>query len=157
MPLYENVFIARQDLTQAQVDALADTFTELVKTQGGEVKKREGWGLRNLSFRIRKNRKGHYVMFNLEAPPAAVVELERTMRLNEDVIRFLTVRVDTLEEGPSAMMQRREERSERGFGDRGDRGGFGGGGGGFGDRGDRPRRRDDAPRSDMNASEGVQQ
>lgn len=157
MPLYENVFIARQDLTQAQVDTLADTFTELVKGQGGEVKKRESWGLRNLSFRIRKNRKGHYVMFNLDAPSAAVVELERNMRLNEDVVRFLTVRVDALEEGPSAMMQRREERSERGFGDRGDRGGFGGGGG-FGDRGDRPRRREEgAPRPEVNASEGVQQ
>ena len=132
MPFYENVFIARQDLSQAQVDALADSFTAIITEKGGEVKKRESWGLRNLSFRIRKNRKGHYVLFNLDAPPAAVVEMERNMRLNEDVIRFLTVRVDELEEGPSAVLQRRDDRGERGerFGDRG----------GFGDRG--PRRHD---------------
>jgi small subunit ribosomal protein S6 len=139
MPFYENVFIARQDLSPAQVDALADTFTAIVTEKGGTVKKRESWGLRNLSFRIRKNRKGHYVLFNLDAPPAAVVEMERNMRLNEDVIRFLTVRVDELEEGPSAVMQKRDDRGERGFGDR-DRGGFG-----DRDRGP-PRRRDDGPR-----------
>ena len=147
MPFYENVFIARQDLSPTQVDALADAFTAIITEKGGEVKKRESWGLRNLSFRIRKNRKGHYVLFNLDAPPAAVHEMERNMRLNEDVIRFLTVRVDALEEGPSAVMQKRDdrgERGERGFGDRG----------GFGDR-DRgpPRRRDDGPREPM--AEGV--
>jgi small subunit ribosomal protein S6 len=139
MSFYENVFIARQDLSPAQVDALADTFTAIVTEKGGEVKKRESWGLRNLSFRIRKNRKGHYVLFNLDAPPAAVHEMERNMRLNEDVIRFLTVKVETLEEGPSAVLQRRDDRSERGdrgFGDRGDRGGFG----------DRGPRRHDGPR-----------
>ena len=113
MPFYENVFIARQDLSPAQVDALADTFTAIVTEKGGEVKKRESWGLRNLSFRIRKNRKGHYVLFNLDAPPAAVHEMERNMRLNEDVLRFLTVRVEELEAGPSMMMQRREERADR--------------------------------------------
>ncbi len=121
MPFYENVFIARQDISGAQVEALADTLTQLVAEQGGEVKKREYWGLRNLSYRIRKNRKGHYVLFNLDAPPAAIAEMERTMHINEDVIRFLTVRVETLEEGPSAMMQRgpgREERSRRGGGER---------------------------------------
>jgi len=137
MPFYENVFIARQDLSPAQVDTLADTFTAIITEKGGEVKKRESWGLRNLSFRIRKNRKGHYVLFNLDAPPAAVQEMERNMRLNEDIIRFLTVKVETLEEAPSAVLQRRDDRGERGdrFGDRGDRGGFG-------DRG--PRR--DGPR-----------
>jgi len=123
------------------VDTLADTFTTIVTEKGGTVKKRESWGLRNLSFRIRKNRKGHYVLFNLDAPPAAIVEMERTMRLNEDVIRFLTVRVDELEEGPSAVLQKRDDRGERGFGDR-DRGGFG-----DRDRGP-PRRRDDGPRGD---------
>src|SRR5437762_10183770 len=101
MPLYENVFIARQDISGAQVDALADTFTQLVAEQGGEVKKREYWGLRNLAYRMNKNRKGHYVLFNIEAPPAAIAELERTMRINEDVLRYLTLRVDQLEEGPS--------------------------------------------------------
>jgi small subunit ribosomal protein S6 len=115
MPLYENVFIARQDISGAQVEALADSFTQLVADNGGEVKKREYWGLRNLAYRMRKNRKGHYVLFNLDAPPAAVAELERTMRINEDVIRYLTVRVETLEEGPSAIMQGRgrEDRSRR--------------------------------------------
>lgn len=125
MPLYENVFIARQDISAAQVDALADAFTKLVGDNGGEVKKREYWGLRNLAYRMRKNRKGHYVLLNLSAPPATVAELERTMRINEDVIRYLTVRVPTLEEGPSVVMlsrgrgdggQRRTERERGGEG-----------------------------------------
>jgi small subunit ribosomal protein S6 len=119
MPLYENVFIARQDISGAQVDALADALTQLVAENGGEVKRREYWGLRNLAYRMRKNRKGHYVMLNLSAPPAAVAELERTMRINEDVIRYLTIRVDELEEGPSVVMQSRGGRDDRGR--RGDR------------------------------------
>jgi small subunit ribosomal protein S6 len=113
MPLYENVFIARQDISGAQVDALADSFTQLVADNGGEVKKREYWGLRNLAFRMRKNRKGHYVLLNLSAPPATVAELERTMRINEDVIRYLTIRVDALEDGPSVVMQSRGSRDDR--------------------------------------------
>jgi len=113
MPLYENVFIARQDISGAQVDTLADTFTQLVADNGGEVKKREYWGLRNLAYRMRKNRKGHYVLMNLSAPPAAVAELERTMRINEDVIRYMTIRVDELEEGPSVVMQSRGSRDDR--------------------------------------------
>jgi small subunit ribosomal protein S6 len=113
MPLYENVFIARQDISGAQVDALADTFAQLVADNGGEVKKREYWGLRNLAYRMRKNRKGHYVLMNIAAPPAAVAELERTMRINEDVIRYLTLRVDALEEGPSVVMQSRGSRDDR--------------------------------------------
>jgi small subunit ribosomal protein S6 len=114
MPLYENVFIARQDISGAQVDALADSFAQLVADNGGEVRKREYWGLRNLAYRMRKNRKGHYVLLNLSAPPAAIAELERTMRINEDVIRYLTIRVDALEEGPSVMMQSRGGREDRG-------------------------------------------
>src|SRR4029077_13118773 len=113
MSLYENIFIARQDISGAQVDTLADTFTELVAANGGEVKKREYWGLRNLAYRMRKNRKGHYVLFNIDAPPAAIAELERTMRINEDVIRYLTIRVDVLEEGPSVIMQSRGSRDDR--------------------------------------------
>ena len=113
MPFYENVFIARQDISAAQVEALADTFAALVAEQGGEVKKREYWGLRNIAYRIKKNRKGHYMMFNLDAPPAAVNELERNMRINEDVIRYLTVRVEALEEGPSAVMQARSRGEDR--------------------------------------------
>jgi small subunit ribosomal protein S6 len=113
MPLYENVFIARQDISGAQVDALADAFTQIVANNGGEVRKREYWGLRNLMYRMRKNRKGHYVLMNLSAPPAAVAELERTMRINEDVIRYLTIRVDDLEDGPSVVMQSRGSRDDR--------------------------------------------
>ena len=112
MPYYETVFIARQDISAAQVEALAETFAGLVTEQGGQVTKREYWGLRNISYRIKKNRKGHYVLFNLEAPPTAVSELERNMRINEDVLRYLTIRVEELETGPSAMM-RRSERDER--------------------------------------------
>ncbi len=137
MPFYENVFIGRQDITAAQVEALTEAFSALVKEKGGSVAKNEYWGLRALAFRIKKNRKGHYVLLNLDAPPAAVQELERNQRLNEDVLRYLTVRVEALEEGPSAMMQRREERGERGDrGDRGDRERFD-----RGDRGDRGGRR----------------
>ena len=123
MPLYENVFIARQDISGAQVDALADSFAQLIADNGGEVKKREYWGLRNLSYRMRKNRKGHYVLMNLAAPPPAIAELERTMRINEDVLRYLTIRVDALEEGPSAVMQSRGSRDDRGR--RGDRDRYG--------------------------------
>ena len=107
MPLYETVFIARQDISATQVEALSDTFAAVIAGGKGEVKKREYWGLRTLSFRIKKNRKGHYVLFNLDAPPAALAEMERNMRINEDILRFLTVRVDALEEGPSAVMQSR--------------------------------------------------
>src|ERR1700738_2664745 len=121
MPLYENIFIARQDISGAQVDALADTFTQLVVDNGGEVKKREYWGLQNLAYRMRKNRKGHYVLFNIDAPAPAIAELERTMRINEDVIRYLTIRVDTHDDGPSVIMQSRgsrDDRQRRGSGDR---------------------------------------
>jgi small subunit ribosomal protein S6 len=121
MSLYESIFIARQDISGAQVDALADTLTQLVTDNGGEVKKREYWGLRNLAYRMRKNRKGHYVLLNIDAPPAAIAELERTMRINEDVIRYLTIRVDALDEGPSVIMQSRgsrDDRQRRGSGDR---------------------------------------
>ena len=129
MPLYENVFIARQDISGAQAEALADTFTQLIADHGGEVKKRENWGLRNLAYRMNKNRKGHYVLFNIDAPAPAIAELERTMRINEDVLRYLTIRVDAHEEGPSPIMLNRggrEDRPRRGdrdrYDDRGDRG-----------------------------------
>src|SRR5262245_50185323 len=132
MALYENVFIARQDVPATQVETLTNQFAELVTAQGGTVSKKEYWGLRSLAFRIKKNRKGHYTLLNIDAPPAAVKELERTMSINEDIIRFLTVRVDALEEGPSAVMQRSSEKLDRPMGDRGDRGGWG----------DRPSRRE---------------
>jgi small subunit ribosomal protein S6 len=148
MPFYENVFIARQDISAAQVEALADTFTGIVAAQGGSVTKREYWGLRNLAYRIKKNRKGHYILFNLDAPPPAVNELERNMRINEDVLRYITVRVEALEEGPSAVMQNRGRSEERDR-DR-DRDRDRGGRRGFGDR-DRDRDREPAPQA---ASEG---
>jgi small subunit ribosomal protein S6 len=124
MALYENVFIARQDVPTTQVEALTKQFTDLVTAQGGTVSKSEYWGLRSLTFRIQKNRKGHYTLLNIDAPSAAVKELERTMSINEDIIRYLTVRVDKLEEGPSAVMQRSSEKADRPGGDRGDRGGW---------------------------------
>lgn len=128
MPLYESVFIARQDVSASHVEELADQFAGIIAEQGGEVKSREYWGLRNLSYRIKKNRKGHYVLFNIEAPSDAVHEYERNMRFNEDVLRYMTVRVNELEEGPSAVMKAKDRRDERGGrgGPREDRGGRGG-------------------------------
>lgn len=126
MALYEHIFLARQDVSQQQVEELTATLTELLATNGGTVTKNEYWGLKGLSYRIRKNRKAHYSLLNIDASPAAVAEMERHMRINEDILRFMTIRVDEHEEGPSAMMQKRDredgDRGSRG----GDRGGFGG-------------------------------
>ncbi len=113
MAYYEHVFIARQDVSAPQVDSLTENFSKLIEEQGGKVTKKEYWGLRTLAYKIRKNRKGHYVLMNLDAPPDAVHEMERQMRLNEDVLRYLTIRVDELEEGPSVIMQRGSGRDER--------------------------------------------
>jgi small subunit ribosomal protein S6 len=122
MSLYECVFIARQDIATPQVEALADELANIIAAQGGQVAKREYWGLRNIAYRVKKNRKGHYVLFNLDAPSAAVKELERQMSINEDVLRYLTVRVDELEEGPSAVMQSKNQRDDRPRRDGDDRG-----------------------------------
>lgn len=137
MAFYESVFIARQDVSPQQVEEMATSFAGIITAQGGKVTKTESWGLRTLTYKIKKNRKGHYVLMNLDAPSAAIIEMERNMRINEDVLRFLTVRVDELEAGPSAVLRKSEE---RGFGDREERG-FGGDRGGAGrpDRGYRPR------------------
>lgn len=105
MPFYENVFVARQDLTPAKVNELADKFTAAVEAKGGKVTKREDWGLRTLAYKIQKNRKGYYTLMNIDAPAAAVVEMERLMRLDENLLRYLTVKVKALEEGPSAMLE----------------------------------------------------
>jgi len=126
MSFYEHIFLARQDLTPTQVEAIIEQFKTLVGENGGKVEKVENWGLRTLAYKIRKNRKAHYVLMNLDAPSAAVQELERIQRLSDDVIRYMTIRVDELEEGPSAMMRAREERGRGGF--RGNRGGPRGGG-----------------------------
>jgi small subunit ribosomal protein S6 len=114
MRLYESVFIARQDITSAQVEAMADEFTEIITSAGGSIKKREYWGLRSLAYRIKKNRKGHYVMFNMETGPDALREYERIMGLNEDILRFLNLQIEEVEEAPSIMMQAKTERSSRG-------------------------------------------
>ena len=136
MPLYEHVFLARQDLAQAQVDALAENATKIITDNGGKIVRTEAWGLRNLAYPIAKNRKAHYVALDIDAPAPAIAELERQTNINEDVIRFLTLRVDEHETAPSAMMRRGERDRERGprGDDRGDRGGFGR------DRGDRAPR-----------------
>jgi small subunit ribosomal protein S6 len=158
MPLYEHVFLARQDLSPQQAEELATQFKGVIEGLGGKVTKSEYWGVKSLTFRIRKNRKAHFTMFNVDAAPAAIVEVERQQRINEDVLRYMTIRVDELEEGPSAMMRkvdRDRERDDRGGGggrfDRGDR--FGGGGGErFGGGGDRFERRPRPPRDDADSA-----
>ncbi|MCD2324965.1 30S ribosomal protein S6 [Sphingomonas sp. IC-56] len=130
MALYEHVFLARQDLAQAQVDALAETATKIIQDNNGRVVKTESWGLRSLAYRIAKNRKAHYVMLEIDAPGSVIAELERQTQINEDVIRYMTVKVDGHEEGPTVMMRKGQER-ERGRGrrdrDEGGNTGFGGG------------------------------
>ena len=112
MPFYENVFIARQDLTPAKVKELADKFAATVKENGGVVAKTEDWGLRDLAYKIQKNRKGYYTMLSIDAPATAIIEMERLMRLDENVLRHLTIKVDALEEGPSAMLEVRHKRQK---------------------------------------------
>ena len=146
MALYEHVFLARQDLSQPQVDAMVENYKGIIAANGGSVGMIENWGLKSLTYRVKKNRKAYYTLMDITAPAAAVKEMERQMGLSEDVLRFLTIKVDKHEEGPSAMLQKRE-RDDRD--DRGGRGGFGdrdrgprgdrGGDRGFGDRPRRPR------------------
>ncbi|APO67037.1 30S ribosomal protein S6 [Rhizobium gallicum] len=151
MALYEHVFLARQDISAQQVDALVEQYKGVIEANGGKVGRIENWGLKSLTYRIKKNRKAHYALMDIDAPPAAVQEMERQMRISEDVLRYMTLAVEKHEEGPSAMMQKRD-RDDRGprDGARGPReGGFDRGPrppreGGFGDRDDRPRR----PRED---------
>jgi small subunit ribosomal protein S6 len=131
MPLYENVFIARQDIPAQEVEALSETFSTIITDNGGEVKRREYWGLRNLAYRIKKKRKGHYTLFHIDAPAAAVHEMERNMRISEDVLRYLTLKIDEIEDAPTIIMQSRSAREERGRRD---------GGSGRRHEGDRGRR-----------------
>lgn len=112
MPYYESVFIARPDISAAQVGALVESLTAIATENGGSVKKDEYWGLKTLTYKIKKNRKGHYSLLNLDAPPAAIKEMERNMLLNEDILRFMTIRVDELEEEPSIMMRNKGARGK---------------------------------------------
>jgi len=137
MPLYEHIFLARQDVSGQQVDTLVEQFKTVIEENGGSVGKIENWGLKTLAYRIKKNRKAHFTLMNLEAPHEAVAEMERQMRLNEDVLRYLTIKVDELEEVPSVMMQKRD-RDDRKRRDRG------------------PRRDDDRPRRDDDRPGGVE-
>jgi|TARA_R110002126_G_scaffold82220_4_gene201748 small subunit ribosomal protein S6 len=131
MALYEHIFLARQDLSGAQVDEIVQNYKTLLEENGGSVGRIENWGLKTLTYRMKKNRKAHYAIMNIDAPHAAVHEMERQMRINEDILRYITVSVDEHEETPSVMMQKRD-RDDRGRGGRDDRP--------RGDRDDRPRR-----------------
>jgi small subunit ribosomal protein S6 len=146
MALYEHIFMSRADATSQQVEGLIEQYKAVIEAGGGKVAKQEYWGVKSLAYKIRKSRKAHFTLLNLDAPHAAVSEMERQMRLSEDVIRFITVRVEALEEGPSIMMQKRDDRRDRDdrFGDRG----YGGGFRDRGERSDRGDRGDRGPRRD---------
>ena len=138
MPLYEHVYLARQDASAQQIDELTAQLKGVIEGLGGSVKKTEYWGVKSLSYRLRKNRKAHFTLMDIDAPPPAINEIERLERLNEDVVRYLTIRVDAHEEGPSAMMRRADRDRDDRRGERGDRG----------ERGERPRDRDRRGRDD---------
>jgi small subunit ribosomal protein S6 len=149
MALYEHIYLARQDVTAQQVETLTQQYKTILEGLGGSVPKIEYWGVKSLAYRVKKNRKAHFTLMNIDAPPAAITEMERQMGLSEDVLRFITIRMEALEEGPSAMMRKRED-SDRD--DRGDRRGPGRGGDrDRGDRGDRPDRGPRRPRDDAAA------
>jgi small subunit ribosomal protein S6 len=163
MPLYEHVYLARQDLSAQQVEEFTAHYKGVIEQMGGKVAKTEYWGVKSLTYRMRKNRKAHFTLMNLDAPPAAIAEIERQQRINEDVLRNLTIRVEEHEAEPSAMMRKvdrdrdRDDRrggfGDRGFGDR-DRGGFGDRD--RGDRGDRGERRfERRPRDDAGGGPGA--
>ena len=152
MALYEHVFLARQDLSQQQVDALVEQYKGVIEAGGGSFGRVDNWGLKSLTYRVKKNRKAYYTLIDITAPADAVKEMERQMGLSEDVLRFMTIKVDKHEEGPSAMLQKRE-RDDRERGERGDRPRFG-----DRDRGDRPPRgdRDDRGPRRPRESEGAE-
>jgi small subunit ribosomal protein S6 len=145
MALYEHIFVARQDISAQQVEALTEQFKGVITARGGSVEKVEYWGVKSLAYRIKKNRKAHFSLLNINATPAAIAELERQESLNEDIIRVLTVRVEALEEGPSAQLRKREEEDRGERGERGPRG----------DRGPRPDRGPRRPREEGFAEGGA--
>ncbi|PNG24515.1 30S ribosomal protein S6 [Methylocella silvestris] len=142
MALYEHIYLARQDVSAQQVEALTEQFRGIIESLGGKIEKVEYWGVKTLAYRIKKNRKAHFTLLNIDAPAAAITEMERQSSLNEDVLRLLTIRVEALEAGQSAMMRKRDDDDRGDRPDRGDRG--------RGPRPDRPPRR---PRDDAPASE----
>ena len=146
MALYEHVFLARQDLSPQQVDALVEQYKGVIEANGGSIGRIENWGLKSLTYRIKKNRKAYFTLMDMTAPAPAIAEMERQMGLSEDVLRYMTIKVEQHEDGPSAMMQKRDDRPDRGgrFGDR-DRG----------DRGDRGGDRDRGPRRPREQAEGA--
>ena len=152
MPLYEHVFLTRQDASTQQVEELTTQLKGVIEQMGGKVPKVEQWGVKTLTYRMRKNRKAHFTLFNVDAPPAALNEIERQERLNEDVLRYITIRVDEHEDGPSAMMRKADrdrERDDRGFGFRDrERGGFR-----DRERGDHRRDRDGRPPRDLDEAQ----
>ena len=158
MPLYEHIMLARQDLSAQQVEEISAQLKGVIEQMGGKVTKTEQWGVKSLAYRLRKNRKAHFTFLNVDAPPAVINEIERQERLNEDVLRYLTVRVEEHEQGPSAMMRKADrDREERGGGfrdrDRGDRDRGDRDRGGFRDRGEHRRDRDSrTPREEFGAS-----
>jgi small subunit ribosomal protein S6 len=135
MALYEHIYLARQDISAQQVEALTAQFKGIIESFGGKVEKVEYWGVKSLAYRIQKNKKAHFSLLNIDAPPAALTEMERQMGINEDILRFITIRVEALEQGPSAMMRKRDDDDRGDRPDRGERG-----------RGPRPDRGDRAPR-----------
>lgn len=147
MPLYESTLIARPDISGQQVEGLSEQFQEIVREKGGEVAKTEYWGLRSLTYKIKKNRKGHYLFMQIDAPAEAIAEMERNMRINEDVMRYLTIRIDALDPEPSVVMQSRGSRDSRGRGEYRSRDGERGEG-----RRDGPRDAADAPKDDGKAA-----
>lgn len=160
MPLYEHVFLTRQDVSNAQIEALTKEYTGLIEEGGGKVTKSEYWGLKSLAYKIKKSRKAHFSLLNIDAPHDAVAEMERRMGLSTEILRFLTLKVDEHETEPSVMMRKgdRDDRRDggRGFGGRGGGGGGGfrgGGGGGGGFRGDRDSGRPRPPRGDREGGE----
>ncbi len=162
MPLYESTFIARPDISSQQVDGLAEQFREILTEAGGEIAKTEYWGLRSLAYRIKKNRKGHYYFMNIDAPPEAISAMEHTMRINEDIIRYLTVRVDEHDPNPAPLTQSRGRgrdgrggRGGRWEGRRRDDDGEGRRREGDGERRERPQREDAAPAADASAKEAA--
>ena len=139
MALYEHIFLARQDISTQQVEALTAQFKAVIESFAGKIEKVEYWGVKSLAYRIKKNRKAHFSLLNIDAPPAALTEMERQMGINEDIIRFMTIRVEALEQGASAMMRKRDDDDRGDRPDRGDRG-----------RGSRPERGERAPRRPRN-------